>query len=137
MTTASQSKALVRRFYEKELTQGDPACVPSYFSPNFVDHDPPSPSFPQGHANPRAVMAFLAAAFSDRRVEVRDLLGDGDRVVVRFTISGRHTGPFQGRAPSGADVQLKIIAILRLEDGLIAERWGCAEIVGLRPDAPR
>ena len=38
-----------------------------------------------------------------------------------------------GRRGAGGEVQLKIIAILRLKDGRIVERWGRVEPVGLPP----
>ena len=40
--------------------------------------------------------ASATGAFSDMRFRVHDMLTAGDKVVVRFTNSGRQTGPFMG-----------------------------------------
>src|SRR5687767_3168120 len=98
MSTVEQNKKTVLRFYEHALVTGDASAIPECFSPEFLDHDPPRPGFPQGQDNPRAILAFLGGAFSERRVVVHDLVGEGDKVVLRFTIHAMNTGPFMGRS---------------------------------------
>ena len=63
------------------------------------------------------------AAFSEFRQEIVDLVVDGDRAAIRFRGYGTWTGEYMGRAPSGRPFRYEGIAILRIEDGRIAEIW--------------
>ena len=67
--------------------------------------------------------AWIRAGLPDFRVEFADLIGEGDRVAVRFTAHGTHLGSLQGEAPTSKKVVLHGIIIFRVRDGLIAEDW--------------
>jgi predicted ester cyclase len=60
------------------------------------------------------------------------LVGEGDRVVVRGTVTGTHTGePLFGVPASGKRLEWTGIDISRVTDGKITERWLCADILRL------
>lgn len=67
--------------------------------------------------------AWIRRGMPDFRVLIQDQVADGDRVVVRFTGAGTHTGAFGAEAPSGQRVTVYGTTIYRLESGLIAEDW--------------
>src|SRR5690606_33939922 len=51
-----------------------------------------------------AIEAYLAGyfeAFPDHRIEIEDLLEDGDRAVLTWERTGTWRGPFLGSRPSG------------------------------------
>jgi predicted ester cyclase len=52
-----------------------------------------------------------------------DLVAEGDRVVIRWTLRGTNTGPMLGRPPSGQPVELAAVVIFRIAGGRLAERW--------------
>lgn len=126
--TMSSNVDRVRDFYCGDFARGDGSRVEEVFLPDFLDHDPPRPDWPPGAAGVRAVMGMLGAAMPRRTVTVHDAFGDGDRVAIRFSIEGQQEGPFMGEAPTGARLALDIIAIVRLEGGRIAERWGRVQV---------
>ena len=64
-----------------------------------------------------------ASNFDNFRVAIEDVIGEGDRVVVRFREMGRHQGQFEGIAPTGKEVMWTEMAIFRLAEGRIAEGW--------------
>ena len=72
-----------------------------------------------------------AAAFSETRYEIDDLLTDGDRVVLRVTTRAVQTGVFLGIPSSGKKVCFTGIVIYRIERGRIAESWGEVDFAGL------
>ncbi|HEY7380188.1 MAG TPA: ester cyclase [Gaiella sp.] len=82
-----------------------------------------------------AVTAFyedVFAAFDSPQLEFEDTLAAGDRVVIRFTMTGRHRGAFMGVPATGTDVALPGITILRFgEGGKAIERWSSADMLGL------
>ena len=49
----------------------------------------------------------------------------------RSTLRGTHQGPFLGVAPTGHRVTVSFLAIVRVEDGRLAEEWGGLDQVDL------
>jgi predicted ester cyclase len=130
---AAANKALLRRFYKEVYVDWDMSLVDVLVSPQFTSHDWPddSPTGPQGF---RQYYAAIRAAVSNARYEVDDLIAEGDKVVVRWRLLGTHTGHFGGIAPSGRAITLKGIAIYRVSDGELMERWVVSDLHGLLED---
>ena len=61
------------------------------------------------------------AAFPDRRFVVEDMIAEGDKVSARFTMRGTHKGEFRGIAPSGREVMMAGIDMIRLAEGKMVE----------------
>jgi predicted ester cyclase len=59
------------------------------------------------------------------------VLVDGDRVAVRWTSSGTHTGPFMGAEPTGRAVSHWAVVIYRLQDGKVVEMWPMVDRLGM------
>ncbi len=73
------------------------------------------------------------SAFPDLRVRNEDIIEDEqqNKVVVRWTAQGTHTGTLMQIPATNKRVSLKGIDILRVENGKIAERWGEFDAVGM------
>jgi steroid delta-isomerase-like uncharacterized protein len=128
--TAAENKALVRRFYEEVYVNWNMALADQLISPQFTSHDWPE----RGPTGPRAFRDYYSAirsAVPDARYEVDDLIAEDDKVVVRWRLLGTHKGNFRGIAPSGRPITLKGIAIYRVEDGKLMERWVVSDLHGL------
>ena len=63
-------------------------------------------------------------AFPTSHYAVEDVISEGDRVAVRLAWRAVHGGPFQGLPATGSALSLTQMAIMRINDGLITERWG-------------
>jgi steroid delta-isomerase-like uncharacterized protein len=119
-------KRLVRRFYEEAINQRDPDAVDRLLSPDFVHNGEL-----RGRAGQREAVAAFLDGFSDLRNEIAMLIAEGDRVVARQHWAGTHDGPFAGVAASGRAVRFTSTAVLRIEEGLIAEAWDEVDQAGL------
>jgi steroid delta-isomerase-like uncharacterized protein len=51
------------------------------------------------------------------------LLAEDDKVAIRYTTTGTHEGEFMGIEPTGESVEVTSMAVVRIEDGQIAEWW--------------
>lgn len=71
----------------------------------------------------KAHQAAFVTAFPDLRIDVHEILTDGDKTVARFTATGTHGGALLGLAPTGKPMRVDGIAIARWENGKIAEAW--------------
>src|ERR1700733_1225532 len=65
----------------------------------------------------------LLKAFPDMRVDVNDIISEGEKVVHRFTMSGTHRGEFLGFAPTGNLVTSTGIQIHLFSEGRCIEVW--------------
>lgn len=120
--TPDANKDLIRRVFEEIIPAGDPTAMRALMAPDFLDHDP-LPGQPAGAAGGEYVVSTMHTAQPDLRFAIHDLVAEGDRVVIRWTLHGTNTGPMLGRPPSGQPVDFAAIVIFRIADGKIAERW--------------
>jgi predicted ester cyclase len=119
---SAANKALVRRVFEELIPAGDGAGLSALMAPDFLDHDP-LPGQPAGAAAGEYVVRTMHTAQPDLRFTIHDLVAEGDRVTIRWTLHGTNTGPLLGRPPTGLPIELAAIVIFRIAGGRIAERW--------------
>ncbi|MEI7587610.1 ester cyclase [Runella sp.] len=60
-----------------------------------------------------------------------DIITEGNKVMVRFTAGGKHTGDLFGCAPTGNDVKVSGIIVYEVADYLIVNHWMEMDSVGL------
>jgi len=72
-------------------------------------------------AGAMGVVVSSYESFSDLRHDVIETIAAGDRVVVRATLRGTHTGLFEGLAPTGRTIEVGQIVIMRVAGNQIAE----------------
>ena len=119
-------KDVIRRLFQ-EVDAGREDFVDEFYSPDYVDHTPSrSRAVAPGREGVRQAFAAFRRAFPDARHVLEDLVAEGDRVTVRLTASGTHTGELFGLQPTGRLVSQSGIVIYRLRDGRIVERWAQA-----------
>jgi steroid delta-isomerase-like uncharacterized protein len=86
---------------------------------------------PMPKAAVREFYAGVMAAFPGCRITVHETFRDGDRLVCRFTLTGRHGGTFLGVPGTGTEIVLPGITILHFRDGRCTERWSQADMLGV------
>jgi steroid delta-isomerase-like uncharacterized protein len=75
------------------------------------------------------VFARLHRAYPDLHITVEDLVAEGDKVVVRDSVTGTHRGEYMGIPPTGKSVTYNEIFIARFVNGRIAETWGVVDVL--------
>ena len=125
------NKSVARRVFEDLVNQRNFSVLDTDFAADFVDHDA-APGMSVTKAGLREFFERLFLACPDLHVTVEDSVAEGDRVVVRTTWRGTHTGPMFGLPPTNARFAVKGIVIWRLKSGLLAERWGVTDLFSLR-----
>lgn len=63
-------------------------------------------------------------AFPDLTLTFEELVGEGDLVVIHYTITGTHEGEFRGIEPTGREFEVSGMRMARIEDGEIVEVTG-------------
>lgn len=121
--TRSDLEALARRWMT--FWQGaDLADFNALHAPDFVDHA--AAGRPSDREGFRDGVAALYVAFPDFHARIEDLVVDetAAKIVVRWSATGRHAGPFMGVAATGRTLDFHGLELLHCRDGLIAARWG-------------
>ncbi|WIX79183.1 ester cyclase [Amycolatopsis carbonis] len=74
---------------------------------------------------------IVRTSFSDAVLHVDDILIDGDKAAVRWTMTATHDGDFLGTPPTGKAISLRATVVFGLRDGRIAELWPMLDFHGL------
>ncbi len=119
--SAEDNKALARRGFEETMNQRNLAVLDELHVPDFVFHA--ASRTIQGREPFKQFISMLLTAFPDLHVTIEDMIGEGDRVVVRFTYGGTHKGDFMGIPPTGKQVAVTGISIMRVANGKFLEEW--------------
>jgi predicted ester cyclase len=95
-----------------------------YFAPDFKANGN-DPSGPPSLAAAKSSNGVMDQIFSERRVEILDLLEDGDKVFMRNRATGKHTGEsWMGAPADGKAYEIESWSMYRFRDGKIVESWG-------------
>ncbi|MEA2277778.1 MAG: hypothetical protein QOC78_2738 [Solirubrobacteraceae bacterium] len=125
-----RNKALVRRFVEEYQSGADEQAFDELMHPEFVDHSLP-PGLAAGPRGVRQQFDQLRATFDGLQAEILEQVAEDDLVVTRKVLRGTHRGEFMGIAPTGRQVELLVIDIVRLRDDRIAEHWNVVDLLGV------
>ena len=122
MKELDENKALARRFLEEVVNEGNQALADELVAEDFVDHNP-LPGLPPGKEGFIRSFGVFRAAFPDLAYAIQDLIGEDDKVVVRWTATGTHRGELMGIPPTETRIATTGVDIFRVADGKLAELW--------------
>jgi len=125
-----ENTAIVRRFVEEYQNGRDEQAFAELLAPDMVDHSRP-PGIAPGAEGVRQQFAGFWGAFPDFRATILDQIAEGDKVVTRKVFRGTHQGELWGIPPTGRQVDIHLIDIVRLEQGRIVEHWNLVDRLGL------
>lgn len=106
--STEQNKAVVRRFITEVLAGGNVDLIDDLLAANYVNRA-------MGDMDLAGFKAFLtvSSAGPGGRMEIQDLVAEGDAVVARFT--------YDITLPTGEKITARGLTYYRLADGRIAE----------------
>lgn len=122
MPTPRSEQQLVLRLIDEVVNGGRLDLADELVHADFFDHHA-SASRSCGPDGFRATVAALHEAFAGFRLEPRDVIANGDKVVIRATVSGRHLGAFDSATASGTEWSTQQIHIFRLAGDQVIEHW--------------
>jgi len=106
---SEENKAMVRRMVEA-INADNMELMDDLFVPKLA------------RPTKRSFTAFRAA-FPDWRMEIAELVAEGNMVVGRFRCSGTNQGEFKGEPPTGRRMEVDEVYFLRVEDGKFVDFW--------------
>jgi steroid delta-isomerase-like uncharacterized protein len=123
------SQAALGKFAEAVNT-GNYDLFDQVAAADCTDHDPADGQVP-GPQGYRAFFSGMRTAFPDMQVAVEALVQDEDSIAFAYTLTGTHTGPLMGVPATGKKVKIRGLQISKFEDGMMTERWGSSDELGL------
>jgi predicted ester cyclase len=118
------------------IETGDPELAQHIIAPNFINEeaeDDPEDVERQQHG-PEGFLAtsrWLRDAFSNLRFELQETLAEGGTVMAAAVMTGKHTGLFNGIAPTGRPITHKQVHIFTIADGQITNHRAVRDDLGL------
>ncbi|MCX4717892.1 ester cyclase [Streptomyces virginiae] len=102
--------------------RGDPDGVIAFWAPDAVHHDEDGLPMPADLI--ADIMRGSLASFPDLHLEAKSIVAEGDRVMLRITVTATHKGDFMGVPATGRPVTWHYLEELRFDDrGQVVEHW--------------
>lgn len=122
------NKRTARRYFEEMWNRLDPGVANQIVAPDVVGHI--GGTTVRGRPALDQRIAFIGKLYSKMRFTVDDVIAEGDRVVVRWTQHGTHSGAVLGPATAGKSFTVSGMNAFRFKDGRIAEIWIVSDDLG-------
>ena len=130
-TQETSNKARFRRI-EDAVNTGDveviSKTIDELVAPDVLIHMPLAVEAPRPHEAFRQLWAMLLRGLPDLHLQIEDLIAEGDKVVMRASVTGTHQGEYMGVQPTGKSIKYNEIFIWRLVGGRITEMWGVVDV---------
>ena len=120
------NKTLVRRWIDAWIAN-DITILDELFAPNYTVN-----GVQIGIEGVKKGVQFLHSVLADISAEANETVAEKDKVVIRWTVRGRHTGNFMGIPPTGQELELTGINIYQIVDHRIVanhEQTNISEVI--------
>jgi predicted ester cyclase len=142
----TDTKAIARESF-RLIETGDPDLAQQIIAPDFVNQEAEDDAEDidrqqQGPAGFLATSRWLREAFSNLRFELQETVAEGSTVMAAAVMTGKHTGVFNGIAPTGRPITHKQVHVFTIADGRITHHRAVRDDLGLllqlgwRPGSP-
>jgi predicted ester cyclase len=109
---------------------GDLDKFDEYVDPGFVDHNA-LPGQKPGVEGLKDAYRMFSSAFSDMWYTFEDLVAEGDKVVGRGVIEGKHTGAFMGIPATNKVIRWTGTRIFQVVNGKVTDGWIDLDMFGM------
>lgn len=116
------NKDVVRRTVEA-VWKKDYSTLDELCAPEFINHDVMVDGDIIGAEGMKQYFDEMHNSFSDTEYTVNDMIAEDDRVVLRGTAHGTHTGEFNGIPATNKSFEVNDMIEFRLKDGKLVESW--------------
>jgi len=130
MDDVARNIAVVERL-ERAYNARDTDTIRANLAADFVPHTAGSEMVPPGVEGAIAANEGSFASYPDKRTEILEIFGAGDRVVSHVRMTGTNEGglPWAGIPANGKAIDIDWIQISRhADDGTIVETWAQMDV---------
>jgi steroid delta-isomerase-like uncharacterized protein len=120
---SEQNKTVVRRLFEELWNKGTLPVADELIAPTYTHHDTATPDVGRGPESEKKRVTMYRNAFADFRLTIEDIIAEGETVMARWTCRGAHKGELNGIAPTGKQISISGVTVVRVASGKIVEGW--------------
>jgi steroid delta-isomerase-like uncharacterized protein len=121
---------IIDRYYKELWNQWWYDLIPELLSPEIVFRGSLGVDV-RGHEGFRGYMQTVQRAFPDFHNTIEQVIAQNERIAVRLTYRGTHSGPLFGHPATGKRVEYSGIALFRVADTVIREGFVLGDTVAL------
>ena len=128
--SVEQNKAVAKKAIEA-MVNNDWSMLDELYTSDFVIHFLGGyPTLDLNLEQIKQAIGNAPASFTEQKITIEDMIAEGDKVSIRTTVSGKHTGNFLGIEPTGKSSTAAQFTIYHIQDGKIAEMWNLFNNLG-------
>jgi len=128
-TDSERNKAVVRQL-PGLLRTVDTSAIKALFTEDFQLHDRKHPDWPRGHDGAVRLFLLMTSMMPDMTISIEDMIGEADKVCVRWRFRGTLTGAFEEQKGDGSRYEATAFAIYRFATAALPR-------IGVRPPSFR
>ncbi len=73
----------------------------------------------------------LLPGIPDMALPIADVVAEGGKVLVRLRVVGTHGGDLMGMAPTGRKLDIGVMDLFHVRDGMLVEHWALLDNLGM------
>lgn len=123
------SATVIRRFVTEFINGGDESVLKELVHDDYLYRSPDEEI--HGRDGLAALFRGFRSAFPDLALTAHELVLDGTKTVLDFSLRGTQRGEFMGIPAAGRSFCIRGIVISRIRDGKIAEEWEVLDVMNL------
>ena len=128
--TSSQLKELLSRYVDEVWTKRNIAALDRFLAPTYRRHLGRSVD-PLTRDGQKKLLAGFHTAFPDAVLHVEEVIVERDLIAFRSRMRGTHRGAFRSIPPTGRDIEVRLLDMIRVENGMFVEQWGGPDLLDL------
>jgi steroid delta-isomerase-like uncharacterized protein len=125
-------QTILHEWFEEIWTRGNGDAAHRLLAPDAVIHNLDEQG---GDARgPEEFLAFwtrLRSAFPDTRIDMHEVVANGELIAGRWTMTATHHGNQLGFDATGRPVEVKGMCMATVRDGKVVEAWNLFDAMGM------
>ena len=119
------------QLYDGVWNGNNPEAADELVHEAYTIHDRELAAEMEGPDLYKALASRTREIFPDMEFTVEEMISSGEKVALRWTMTGTHEGPMFGVEPTGRQVELTAIEMNRFVEGNLIETWTQSDQLGL------
>jgi steroid delta-isomerase-like uncharacterized protein len=127
---ADDIRVTMTRLYDEVVNTGNLNLIDELVDENVVEHEG-FPGIPPGREGVKQFFGMMHEAFDGFRIDVEEMIVEGDKGMARGTMRGTHIGEFMGVPATEKQIEVPLVDIFRFADSKVVEHWGVTDVMAM------